>query len=172
MSDFLKEIQFDILETARGSFGQTWTVEELRPSLKELRESYSLKTGPDFSNPMIRLAYSLASHPYHALMSYEMFSQCAHVLKARRVTEFSATLLGAGPGAEAIALVRLLAAKMPDLECGTYYLPPPPPTPPPPQLQTSTPTRADGDLRGKHAKQSCGYARTHAKMCSLKPSNS
>jgi hypothetical protein len=122
MSDFLKEIQFDILETARGSFGQTWTVEELRPSLKELRESYSLKTGPDFSNPMIRLAYSLASHPYHALMSYEMFSQCAHVLKARRVTEFSATLLGAGPGAEAIALVRLLAAKMPDLEHITLTL--------------------------------------------------
>jgi hypothetical protein len=122
MSDFLKAIQFDVLETARAAFGSTWGVADLRPALKELRESYAVKTGPDFSKPEIRLAYSLASHPYHALMSYEMFSQCAHLLKARRVTEFSATLLGAGPGAEAIALVRLLAAKMPDLEHITLTL--------------------------------------------------
>lgn len=115
MSDFLKTIQGDLVQAARQSFGQDWSAASLQPSLIEMRQSYAAVTGPDFSRPEIRLAYALASHPYHAFMSYELLSQCAHVLKQQKPGEFSATILGAGPGAEAIALIRFLSESMPDL---------------------------------------------------------
>lgn len=116
MSDFLKSIQLDIVTAARKSFGRDWSPSALQPALIDMRKSYSQVVGPDFSRSDIRLAYALASHPYHAFMSYELLSQCAHLLKPRVPGEFSATILGAGPGAEAIALIRLLSEKLPDVQ--------------------------------------------------------
>jgi len=115
MSDFLKTIQSDVVQAARESFGADWSTAALQPALIEMRKSYAAITGPDFSRSEIRLAYALASHPYHAFMAYELFSQCVHVLKSQTPGKFSAVILGAGPGAEAIALIRVLAEKVPDL---------------------------------------------------------
>jgi hypothetical protein len=115
MSDFLKVIQEDIVDVARESLGDDWSPASLQPALIELRKSYGKLVGPDFSQSDIRLAYALASHPYHALMSYEVLSQCAHFFAPRESGVFSATILGAGPGAEAIALIRILAERMPTL---------------------------------------------------------
>jgi hypothetical protein len=116
MSDFLRAIQGDLVDAARLSFGDQWSPASLKPALAQMRQAYGAANGPDFSQPEIRLAYALASHPYHALMSYEVFSQCAHLLKCDHLGVFRATVLGAGAGAEAIALIRTLSEKVSGLQ--------------------------------------------------------
>jgi len=108
MSEFITAIQDDIVARAK-ALDDSWSARDLRPALRTLRRQHSSPESPDYSTSDARLAYALAYHPFHALMSYEVFCQFRDLLPCRDGRVFTAVILGAGPGAEAVALVRILS---------------------------------------------------------------
>lgn len=110
MSEFIRSIQQDLVDAARARNGN-WQVDSLHDSLRALRSAYIGSGMPDFSLPNTRLTYALAYHPFHAMAAYEVIAQTAHLLPLPADGVFTAVSLGAGPGAEALALVRVLAQR-------------------------------------------------------------
>lgn len=110
MSDFIQSIQQDLVDAAR-AVNVDWKVESLQESLRALRSAYVESGMPDFSVSTNRLTYALAYHPFHSMAAYEVISQAAHLLPMPVNGVFTAVSLGAGPGAEVLALVRVLAKR-------------------------------------------------------------
>ena len=108
MSEMIRVIQDDIIARAKLA-DHGWQVQSVRPDLVDLRGQYTGNGMPDFSRGGIRLAYALAYHPYHALMSYEVLKQARHLLHLSPDHEFTVVALGAGPGAEVVGLMKVLS---------------------------------------------------------------
>lgn len=108
MSDYIRCIQDDLV-SAQVQCDPVWNVGALREHLKRLRLAYRESGMPDFSVEETRLAYALAYHPFHSLMSHEVLAQARHLLPRSDDGVFTAVSLGAGPGAEVLALTKVLA---------------------------------------------------------------
>lgn len=108
MSDYIRAIQDDIV-SAEIRQNPEWNVRDLRDALKALRLAYRESGMPDFSVAETRLAYALAYHPFHSLMSHEVLTQARHLLPQTDNGVFTAVSLGAGPGAEVLALTKVVA---------------------------------------------------------------
>ena len=115
MSEFITAIQQDIVDRVRQS-QPAWSAVELQPELLRLRNSYRTTVMPDFSTSQARLTYALAYHPFHSMMAYEVLSQSSHLLPIPEDGHLTVTALGAGPGAEVLALIRVLTQRVSPLQ--------------------------------------------------------
>ncbi len=91
-------------------------LDAIRDGIVELRSDYKerdLRGAPNFDSPETRLAYAVAYHPAHAFAYLHLLSrrQFGHTLFASMQRPLSILVLGAGIGAETLAMLRWLRAE-------------------------------------------------------------
>ena len=87
-----------------------------RASLKSLRNDYRKSGGPTYADEIDRLAYVLAYHPAHLDMATWSLKQAqAHIASLASRESLNVVILGAGPGAELVALADHVAEHFPEL---------------------------------------------------------
>ena len=110
----------DVLSALDLKFGEEKVNQFLphaRQSLKSLRTTYRSSGTPLYDNSFDRLAYVLAYHPPHMDMAVWSLNQSkAFINSLDSSVVLNVVILGAGPGAELLALANHLAKHFPNLK--------------------------------------------------------
>lgn len=110
----------DVLAALDAKFGEERVNLDLvkaQESLKSLRKAYRISGDPTYASFHDRLAYVLAYHPGHIDMAIWSLQQSAAFIQSLDThSSLNVTILGAGPGAELIALTRHIAEFFPNLK--------------------------------------------------------
>lgn len=110
----------NVLAALDAKFGEEKVNSDLvkaQERLKSLRNDYRKSGDPTYSSFYDRLAYVLAYHPGHIDMAVWSFEQSgAFIQSLDSRSSLNVTILGAGPGAELVALTKHLAENFPNLQ--------------------------------------------------------
>lgn len=109
-----------VLTALDARFGKDKVDEYLREAkkgLKSLRYDYRKSGDPSYDTPFDRLAYVLAYHPGHLEMAAWAFTQANAFIQSLNSREpLNVVILGAGPGAELVALTNHVVEHFPDVQ--------------------------------------------------------